>query len=96
LNAEHLDELIAMVRGRGYRFVTLEQALSDDAYKLPTAQTPRGLSWLHRWRLSKGLPLRMEPREPASIQRLYRHGWSADRGHAPAVTSPPRAASLGT
>jgi hypothetical protein len=81
-----------MVRGRGYRFVTLEQALSDDAYKLPTAQTPRGLSWLHRWRLAKGLPLRMEPREPASIQRLYRQGWPAERGHAPAVTSPPRAA----
>jgi peptidoglycan/xylan/chitin deacetylase (PgdA/CDA1 family) len=72
LNAEHLDELIAMLRGRGYRFVTLGEALSDDAYKLPEAQTTRGLSWLHRWRLAKGLPLRMEPREPASIQRLYR------------------------
>ncbi|HZT61407.1 MAG TPA: polysaccharide deacetylase family protein [Pyrinomonadaceae bacterium] len=92
LNAEHLDELIAMLRGRGYRFVTLEEALSDDAYKLPAAQTTQGLSWLHRWRLAKGLPLLMEPREPASIQRLYRQATPVSRGHAHAVTSPPRAA----
>src|ERR1700736_2848538 len=35
LEAEHIGELLDMIRKRGYRFVTLEDALSDQAYSLP-------------------------------------------------------------
>jgi peptidoglycan/xylan/chitin deacetylase (PgdA/CDA1 family) len=89
LNAEHFDDLAAMLRRRGYSFVPLEQALTDAAYKLPVGQTSRGLSWLHRWRIAKGLPQRMEPREPAVIRQLYQRRTSAAGSHVPTLKLPP-------
>ena len=35
LNADSMPELLAMMRRRGYQFVTLETALQDPAYRLP-------------------------------------------------------------
>jgi peptidoglycan/xylan/chitin deacetylase (PgdA/CDA1 family) len=55
INADYFDDLAAMFKRRGYRFVTLEQALKDDAYRLPdTYVGPAGISWLHRWARDKG------------------------------------------
>lgn len=71
LNADYLDDLIGMLRRRGYRFVDLDTALDDPAYTLPEAQAARGLSWLHRWMLAKGLPMQAEPAEPAFIRELF-------------------------
>ncbi len=71
LNADHFDRLAVMMRRRGYSFITLEQALADKAYRLPDAQTAKGLSWLHRWMLAKGQQVRPEPREPEFIMKLY-------------------------
>ena len=42
-NADYLDDLIRMLRGRGYRFISLDTALEDPAYALPDAKAPRGL-----------------------------------------------------
>ena len=41
------------MKQRGYKFIALEEALKDEAYKLPAAQLQRGLSLLHRWMLAK-------------------------------------------
>ena len=55
INSDYFDELAAMFKKRGYRFVTLEQALRDEAYRLPdTYVGPGGISWLHRWAREKG------------------------------------------
>jgi peptidoglycan/xylan/chitin deacetylase (PgdA/CDA1 family) len=70
LNADHFDALAEMMKRRGYRFISLEEALKDPAYRLPTAHTRQGLSWLHRWRLAKGLKMRSEPREPEWLNSL--------------------------
>jgi peptidoglycan-N-acetylglucosamine deacetylase len=70
LNADHFDTLAEMMKKRGYRFISLEDALKDPAYRLPTAHTRQGLSWLHRWRLAKGLKMRSEPREPEWLNKL--------------------------
>jgi hypothetical protein len=70
LNTDHFDALITMLRKRGYRFITLDDALTDPAYQLPEAQSPRGISWIHRWMLAKGLPLQEEPLEPEWIRKL--------------------------
>ena len=35
LNADYLDELLAIIKDRDYKFTTLEDALTDEAYKLP-------------------------------------------------------------
>jgi len=72
INADHFDALAAMLKRRGYAFVTLERALTDPAYALPDAQADMGLSWLHRWMLAKGQPMRPEPREPAWIAEMFR------------------------
>lgn len=72
LNADYFDSFAQMLKRRGYAFITLEQALRDEAYRLPEAQTTRGLSWLHRWMLAKGLPMEPEPAEPEFILQLNR------------------------
>ena len=71
LNADYFDELVSMLKKRGYKFISLDDALKDKAYSLPEAQANKGLSWLHRWRLAKGLKLMEEPREPKFIAELY-------------------------
>jgi hypothetical protein len=70
LNADHFDELVEMIKRRGYHFISLEEALKDQAYRLPAASSERGDSWLHRWMLAKGLQRRPEPREPEWLNRL--------------------------
>ena len=73
LNADYFAELVRMMKGRGYVFVTLERALEDEAYCLRDDYVgTRGLSWLHRWALAKGLNLPLEPREPEFVKELYR------------------------
>ena len=67
INAEYFDDLAAMFKKRGYKFVTLEEALKDEAYKLPDNFTRRaGISWLHRWTLDKGwdFVVKDEPKVP--------------------------------
>jgi len=71
LNADQLEALLAMFRGRGYRFVSLDEALADPAYSLPEAPASRGLSWLHRWMLAKQLPMEPEPLEPEFVRELF-------------------------
>jgi peptidoglycan/xylan/chitin deacetylase (PgdA/CDA1 family) len=70
LNADYAGDLMAMLRTRGYRFITLDAALQDPAYALPDAQAARGPSWLHRWMLAKGLPVQDEPAEPPFVSEL--------------------------
>ncbi|HEX8129256.1 MAG TPA: M56 family metallopeptidase [Pyrinomonadaceae bacterium] len=63
LNAHKMEDLVAMMKRRGYEFVTLEQALEDKAYRQQPANYvgPWGISWLERWALEKGQPLGGEP-----------------------------------
>lgn len=55
INSDYFDDAAKMLGRRGYRFITLEEALKDEAYKLPDRFTRRnGISWLHRWAFAKG------------------------------------------
>ena len=55
INSDYFDDIAHALKRRGYRFITLEEALKDEAYKLPDTFTRRnGISWLHRWALAKG------------------------------------------
>lgn len=52
-----LEDLIAMLRGRGYEFVSLPDALKDPAFKaLETYAGPLGLSFFDRVAATRGLP----------------------------------------
>ncbi|MGE5431363.1 MAG: polysaccharide deacetylase family protein [Syntrophomonadaceae bacterium] len=55
INSEHFGEIARMLKSRGYRFITLQDAISDSAYKSPDTFTGAGgISWLHRWAYTKG------------------------------------------
>jgi len=42
LNADHFGDLVAMMRRRGYEFISLEEALKDPAYRLPEGRQREG------------------------------------------------------
>ena len=72
LNAAMLPDLLAMLRRRGYGFVSLETALRDPAYALPNEYAAKGgISWIHRWSRTKGMPNKGEPDEPEWLTREY-------------------------
>jgi len=55
LEADHIAELLDVLRKRGYRFITLEDALGDQAYSLPdTYIGEEGTGWLDHWAISQG------------------------------------------
>lgn len=73
INSDYFDDLAAMLKKRGYKFVSLEDALKDEAYRLPDKFTRRaGISWLHRWTLDKGREyvLPNEPMVPEFVLKL--------------------------
>ena len=74
INADRFDELAAMMKRRGYTFVTLGEALKDPAYSEPDALYKNGVSWIHRWRKAKGLPQKWEPEVPKFVDDLYKAG----------------------
>ena len=74
LNADHFDGVARVLEQRGYKFVTLQRALEDPAYRLADGYVgPRGLSWLHRWAYGKGMKetMKSEPDPPDFIMKLY-------------------------
>lgn len=74
LNADSMPALLAMMRKRGYEFVSLEQALRHPAYKLKDGYTGLwGISWIHRWAAARGLPTTGEPAEPKDIMELFKN-----------------------
>ena len=73
LNADVLDDLLSHVEKRGYRFVTLEEAQSDAAYRTPdTYISPYGPMWTYRWApaLGKKVDGRNEPEVPKWVEDL--------------------------
>jgi len=56
LNADYFDELARMMKKRGYQFVSLDEALSDDAYRSADKYTGgESLNWLDRWAVTRGV-----------------------------------------
>ena len=75
LNRDWYPQIHALYLARGYRFVTLEDALADPIYGHPDAYVrANGISWLHRWTQTEGRPIRWEPDPPQ---------WVADLNNAP-------------
>jgi peptidoglycan/xylan/chitin deacetylase (PgdA/CDA1 family) len=83
LEADHIGELIELLRKRGYQFVTLEDALGDAAYSSPDDYVGEGTGWLDHWAITRGQPPRNQPVFPQ---------WVLDKSHelhrqAPAPSS---------
>jgi peptidoglycan/xylan/chitin deacetylase (PgdA/CDA1 family) len=73
LNADAMPQLIAMMRRRGYELIPLWEALTDEAYQLPDSYAgPKGISWIHRWAMEKGMKVQWEPEAPAWVTAAYK------------------------
>jgi peptidoglycan-N-acetylglucosamine deacetylase len=73
LNAECVTEMVSSLRKRGYTFITLDEALRDEAYKIKDDYVgPMGISWIHRWTVALGQEMNMkyEPDVPKFILDL--------------------------
>jgi len=74
LNADALDDLLKMLEGRGYHFITLDEAMRDKAYATPDAYVGKtGPSWLFRWSrtIAPMSDFRADPEIPAWVMSLY-------------------------
>ncbi|HEX4949709.1 MAG TPA: polysaccharide deacetylase family protein [Blastocatellia bacterium] len=79
LNADHFGEVIAMMKRRGYKFISLSEALTDKAYQTYDGYTGRsGTSWLQRWAMTQKHQLTIqqfkeEPDVPEFIKEAYKN-----------------------
>ncbi|HZE70479.1 MAG TPA: polysaccharide deacetylase family protein [Pyrinomonadaceae bacterium] len=69
LNADNLDRLVRMLKGRGYQLITLEQALKDPVYQFPDKYKDTS-DWLANWSFSKGKQFE-SPKPPEFIEKIY-------------------------
>lgn len=84
LEADHIGELIELLRKRGYQFVTLEDALGDGVYSSPDEYVGEGTGWLDHWAIMRGRPAQSTPVFPQ---------WVIDRsrelhGQTPPASTP--------
>jgi hypothetical protein len=74
INADHVGAILDTLESRGYRYITLEEALRDSAYQSEDRWTGAGgISWIHRWALTRGVPsaiYRGEPVPPAEVVKM--------------------------
>ncbi|HEY0160473.1 MAG TPA: polysaccharide deacetylase family protein [Thermoanaerobaculia bacterium] len=73
INADAFGELADALVAEGARFVTLESALTDDAYRTADTWYGRGgISWVHRWSLSAGVKRERRAGEPVTPPYILR------------------------
>jgi peptidoglycan/xylan/chitin deacetylase (PgdA/CDA1 family) len=69
LNADNFDALVKVFASRGYKFISLEQALTDPVYRFPE-QYKATSDWLNHWSFSKGKTFEA-PMPSEFIQKIY-------------------------
>lgn len=82
INAECFGKVVEMMKKRGYKFNTVEAALTDEVYRLPDTYTGIwGYSWLRRWALAKGkkFVLQNAPFVPDFIAEIYEKHTADDK-----------------
>ena len=81
LNRDWYPRIHALYLARGYRFVTLEEAMADPLYARPeTYVRANGISWLHRWMVTEGRSPRAEPPVPAWVVEIAEGRTAAPAG----------------
>jgi peptidoglycan/xylan/chitin deacetylase (PgdA/CDA1 family) len=72
LVADSADDLFGVIEKRGYTFVSMDEALADEAFKTKEDFIgDAGISWFERWRMKQGKPLLDEPKVDESIQQIW-------------------------
>jgi peptidoglycan/xylan/chitin deacetylase (PgdA/CDA1 family) len=69
LNADHFGALAELILARGYAWVSLDDAVADEAYASADTYTgPGGITWIHRWAITARKPREFYGDEPATPQ----------------------------
>jgi peptidoglycan/xylan/chitin deacetylase (PgdA/CDA1 family) len=74
LDTDEMGDLVKMMRARGYRFVSLRDALRDPAYSIPDAyddDIDGGVSWIEHWAQTKRKNVPDGPDVPDYVQKAY-------------------------
>jgi peptidoglycan/xylan/chitin deacetylase (PgdA/CDA1 family) len=83
LNADTIDDVLALFRERNYRFVSLEEAEKDPAYRIPeTHPTAYGIMWGYRWATERGVKVngKLEKEPPDWVTHYGEAGAPAPPG----------------
>ena len=72
LNADNFAAVLEVIEKRGYRFISLDEALRDGFYRNPPKYTPSS-DWLYHWSVSLDKPWD-PPGPPEYIQKSFREG----------------------
>ena len=74
LVGDSFDELFGMIEKRGYKFVSMEEALSDAAYQTPeNFYGKAGISWFERWQMARGEKLLDEPEVNPTVEYVWKN-----------------------
>ncbi len=74
LDTDELGNLVKMLRARGYRFITLRDALFDPVYHRPDAyddEMDGGVSWIEHWAYTMHKNIPGGPDVPGYVQKAY-------------------------
>ena len=86
LNADTLDRLAAMIRRRGYSFISIDEALRDPIYRRPEHYVGGyGLSWMYRWAFAAGKKPPGQADVPPWVMDLFH---AAGHGNGRTTTRP--------
>jgi peptidoglycan-N-acetylglucosamine deacetylase len=74
LEADHIAEVLELLRKRGYQFISLQEALEDPAYSMADEYVgEEGTNWIDHWAITRGHPPQNAPVFPQ---------WVIDRSNA--------------
>lgn len=73
INLECLDAVLTKLEKRGYKFISLDEALADPAYSTPDLYVGEGMSWLDKWKLALNLKIDKDsgPEPPDWAQKIF-------------------------
>lgn len=74
LDTDEMGNLAKMMRARGYRFISLRDALRDPAYRLPDRyddDMDGGVSWIEHWAFTMHKDIPDAPNPPQFVQTAY-------------------------
>lgn len=69
LNADNFEAVVKIYKAKGYRFITVEEALKDEIYRFPEKYAPTS-DWLSHWAFSQGKKIET-PSPPDFVQKIY-------------------------
>ena len=73
LNSDWFGVLADRLREQGYFFISLTEALQDPAYQsADTYIGPGGITWLHRWAITRNVDPTMFRGEPETPERILK------------------------